>query len=156
MLKQLKQQLVSSQAGQSMIEVIIVSVVVGTVLTALAASLTMSASNSSQNKKRSLATTYAQEGLELFRHQRSQLGWSRFVQGLINGQTYCLNTLPSDLEGLSADSCASGETIEDTGLSREAEVAITGSTQVEVVVTVFWFDDEEEKSVQVQQAFQDI
>ena len=145
------------QSGQTIVEVLIVTVVIATILTALAASLTMSANNTNQSKQRSLATTYAQEGLEVFRRERNSLGWNRFYESL-NSSTYCLNDLPVDsaaFVSLVTGECASGTTIENTGLQREAVVSV-GADQVDVSLSVTWFDGAEEKTVSVDQSFQDI
>lgn len=133
------------------------TVVIATVLTALAANLTMSAKNTTQSKQRSSALGYAQEGLEVFRRERHNLGWIKFYEALNSG-TYCLNTLPVDsaaFVALTTGQCADGTVIGTTNLQREASVNL-GADEARVELTVTWFDGAEEKTVNLTQNFQDI
>lgn len=147
----------SKNQGQSIIEVLIVILVVGTVLTALAAGLTMSIKNTTQSKQRSLATSFAQESLEVFHRERSVSGWSSF-HGALNSGTYCFNQLPVDsteFELLSPGACPVGDHIAGTNFKREATVTV-GPDEVTVVSTVSWFDGDTEKQVSVQQGYREI
>lgn len=145
------------EGGQTVVEVLIVTVVVATVLTAIAAGLTMSVKNTAQSKQRSLAASYAQETLEVFHREQFALGWSSFRNALSSG-TYCLNELPADSNefiNLSLGACPAGSEINDTGLKREAVVTV-GAEEISVVSTVSWLDGGQERAVSVEKGFREI
>lgn len=145
------------QAGQTLIEVILVTVVVATVLTALAASVSMSSKNTSENKKRSAASSLVQETLEMFHRERYDLGWDAF-QAALSSETYCLNTLPTDSAGFIAAStgaCDAGEVIAGTNYQREAILTV-GVDEVKVESVVTWLDSDQERQVSAEQTFKEI
>lgn len=145
------------QAGQTLIEVILVTVIVASVLTALAASVSMSSRNTSKNKELSMATSLVQETLEMFHKERYALGWATFQSALLDG-TYCFNTLPStsaDFVASSLGECAAEDVITDTNYQREATLTILAD-QVKVVSTVTWIDGDQERQVQAEQTFKEI
>ncbi len=145
------------QSGQSLIEVILVTVVVASVLTALAASVSMSSKNTNENKKLSVATSLVQETLEMFHRERYTLGWDTFRTSLTDG-TYCFNDLPdnsTDFVNSPVGLCDSEEFITDTNYQREATLTILAD-EVNVVSTVTWMDDDQERQVQSEQTFKEI
>jgi len=145
------------QSGSSLIEVILITVIVATVLTALAASVSMSSKNTDENKKRSMATSFVQETLEIFYRERYALGWSSFQAALSSG-TYCFNTLPADSASFVAASsgpCDEGSVIIDTPYKREAILTISAD-EVKVKSIVTWMDGDQEKQVEAEQAFKEI
>jgi Tfp pilus assembly protein PilV len=83
------------QLGQTIVEVLIATAVVGTVLTAVAGALTFSVKNTAQARYRALAASQAQDAVEVFRRERALLGWESF-QAEINPGVYCYNTLPTN------------------------------------------------------------
>lgn len=148
---------VQAQAGQTLIEILIVTVVVATVLTAIAASLSMSAKNTTENKKLSMATTYSQEALEVFHKERYALGWESF-QGALTDGTYCLDALPTnstEFDSLTTGECGLSETISGTDFIREAELTVAAD-EVKVVIVVQWIDAELDKEATVEQTFKEI
>jgi type II secretory pathway pseudopilin PulG len=155
MKKKVKQ--ICGTAGQSLIEIIIVTMVVGTILTAIAASVSMSSKNINETKKKDNATHLAQEVLEVFHRERYVLGWSSFQSALQDG-TYCLDTLPSDsaeFVALVAGECTAAETMAGTDLIREA-ILVIAADEVQVTSMVTWNDGDQEKNVTVEQSFQEI
>jgi len=145
------------QSGSSLIEVILVTVVVATVLTALAASVSMSAKNTSENKKRVMAASFVQEILEVFHRERFTLGWDTFQSTLSNG-TYCFNELPTDSTDFvnsSLGECGEGEVIIDTVHQREVILTILAD-EVKVESIVTWTDGDQEKQVNAEQTFKEI
>ena len=145
------------QKGQSLIELILVTVVVASVLTALAASMSMSAKNTNENKKLSIATSLVQEALEVFHRERYALGWDTFETTLVNG-VYCFNTIPQNSEefaNITFGECGISDFMVDTNYQREVEVIIL-SGEVEVIATVSWMADGDEKQVQASQTFREI
>lgn len=145
------------QAGQTLIEVILVTVIIASVLTALAASVSMSSKNTYENKKRTMATSLVQETIEVFHRERYALGWDSF-QAALASETYCFNDLPVDSASFVASSigaCGSDEVIADTDYQREAILTVSVDG-VKVESTVTWKDADQEKQVSVEQTFKEI
>lgn len=143
-----------TSAGQSIIEVLIAAGVVGTILTAVAATLTYSVKNSAENKYRSVATTKAQEAVEVFRRERSFLGWETFVDALGGGGVYCLNTLPvtsTEFSSLTPGECTAGLAEGGTEFTREAIITFPTASSVRIVSQVSWYDSDQERMVTVTQ-----
>lgn len=143
-------------AGQSLIEVLIITVLVASILTAIAGIVTASLQSTAENKRKSTASNFAQEGVELFRKNRQELGWETF-QSSVDSGTYCLDSLPANEEefvALSPSACAEGQTVGGTIYTREAEV-ISDSDEVAVEVGVRW-DVGEYQEVTISQEFRDI
>ncbi len=145
------------QVGSTLIEVILVTVVIATVLTALAASVSMSSKNTNENKKLSVATSLVQETLEIFHRERYVLGWETFQSALSDG-TYCFNILPdnsTDFIASSLGECESEDVIADTNYQREATLTILAD-EVKVISVVTWMNDNQEKQVEAEQTFKEI
>lgn len=140
--------------GASLIEIIVATAIVGTVLTAIAASMSMSLRNSSRGQAKVLASDLAQEVLELYRRERKSQGWGNFLTDLSAG-TYCFDTLPtttSEFSTLSAGECGATEYVLGTRFIREA-VVTPGADSVLVIVLVEWQDGDETQSISVQQTY---
>lgn len=145
-----------SQSGQTIIEVLIASVVVAMVLTAVAAALTVSVRNTAQSRSQEVARARAQGGLEVFRRERTALGWQAFRNALVSGATYCINTLPGNstqFVAMSQGACSTGETAIGTTFTREAQVTIPNANEVRVDVTSGWQDGTLDKEVVLSQVF---
>lgn len=143
-----------NQLGQSIIEVLIATGVVGAILTAVAATLTFSVKNSAENKYRAVATTKAQEAIEVFRRERSFLGWETFVSSLGGGGVYCLNTLPPDSASfttMTSSECEVGIAEAGTEFTREAVVTFPTASSVRVQSIVTWYDGVMQRDVTVTQ-----
>ena len=121
--------------GSSLIEIIIATAVVGSILTAVAMALTFSIKSTAEANYRSVATTKAQEAMEVFRREKTLLGWADFYSVAGGASTYCLNTLPMVVDGLASvvGDCGTiyGLVVAGVGTSfmREAEVS-TGTDLV--------------------------
>jgi type II secretory pathway pseudopilin PulG len=155
-LKKTLPHVVKSSSGQSIIEVIIATLIVGVVLTAIASGLTLSIKNTAQTQLRELSTNFAQEGLEVFRRERSMLGWTSFAEALDNND-YCLNTLPQDsaeFATMPTGECSTGTAIAGTTLTRNATVTVLSADSIQVHVTVEWQEAERTNTVEVYQVFQ--
>lgn len=140
--------------GQSIIEVLIATGVVGAILTAVAATLTFSVKNSAENKYRSVATTKAQEAIEVFRRERAFLGWETFIDALGSGGVYCLNVLPSNstaFASLTSSECEAGVAEAGTEFTREAVVTFPTASSVRIQAIVTWYDGAIERDVTVTQ-----
>lgn len=136
------------RTGQTIVEVVIATAVVGVVMTALAAIITVSLQNTTRAKAKALATKYTQEGIEYFRAQRSLLGWESMVQVIqqgSGGSTYCMNTLPytqyGGLEQLANRACLPHEFVDARQIyQRSAQIFTTGADTLSITVTVSWND----------------
>ncbi|HEX7017378.1 MAG TPA: hypothetical protein VF209_00515 [Patescibacteria group bacterium] len=149
----------SSQRGQSIIEVLIATLVVGLVMVAIAAVLTMSVKNTAEGRYRNVATSEGQQVLEIFRRERVRLGWSAFQTALIGGE-YCLNSLPAADDEL-ADTlaqnigvCEESYELGGTAFTRDVLVQKTAD-EVVVVVTVGWLDGDQPREVVLEQEFRE-
>lgn len=144
-------------SGQSLVEIILVTMVVAFILTALAASMSMSARNVQRNKELSIAGNLAQQTLEVFHREKYNLGWDTFLSSLSSG-TYCLNTLPADsteFAALSTGECTEYALEEDFSFQRQAVVSVS-ATEVSVTATVSWLDNGETKDVTVEQSYREL
>ncbi len=148
----------SKVSGQSIIEVLIATVVIALVMTSIVGAMTLSIQSTAESRARSIATHLAQEGLELFRRERATLGWQRFYDESLSGQAsrvYCLNTIPStsaQFSSMSAGECGSA-TIDDSPMQREATVVRQNTETVSVEVVVTWQNGNKQNSTSVEQIF---
>jgi len=101
-LKQFFQRKRRCQTGSTLIEILVAMVLVATILTALASMMSMSMKVSEANEMEQLAQLKAQEALEYLRKERLVRGWGTFYSSLTNGASYCLNTFPATIAGMSA------------------------------------------------------
>lgn len=134
-------------AGQTLVEVLMVSGLVVMVLTTIVAGVVVSTRNSAFGRDQATGTRIAQEGLEWIRSERDRLGWTAFHSHIGGGsQTFCLNDTVTGtyFDDLSAGACGAGDVIPRSNVNfmREATFTeITGSPAgYEVVVQVDWGD----------------
>jgi type II secretory pathway pseudopilin PulG len=141
----------SRQLGQTILEVIIATSVVGLVMTAVVAVVSVSLRNAARAKAKSVGTKYTQEGIEYFRAQRNLMGWESFFEEIQQSgvfSTFCLASLPyttnGGLESVPERPCTTSEFVdEDNIYQREAEVTITnvgGQNIVTVTINTTWID----------------
>lgn len=144
-----------SQTGSGIIEVIIATLVVSLVLTAVAATLTVSVKNTAQSRYQEVARSRAQAGLEVFRRERNTLGWQSFRSALGTG-TYCLNNLPANSSAfttMSSSQCSTGVSLIGTEFRRNAVVTVVNPNEVKVDLAVTWIDGSLNKEVKLTQIF---
>ena len=145
------------QTGHSLIEIILTTMVVTFILTALAASMSMSARNTQRDRELDIASTLAQQVLEVFHREKYNLGWDIFVSVLSSGE-YCLNTLPANSDEFAAlhvGECT--EFVQEEGLSFQRRVTVgVSANEVVVTTTVLWLDNGETKQTVVEQTYRPI
>lgn len=144
-----------TKLGSSMIEILIATGVVGLVMTAVASSLVLSVKNSSVSKYKVLASTRAQEAMEVFRREKVLLGWGQYYDVLSSG-TYCLNALASDsaqFKSMSTSACNTDQKIAGTSFVREALVDIISDEEIRVEIVVSWIDGNVPRSTNLIQMF---
>lgn len=128
-----------SQTGSTLIEVLVSVVIVGVVLTAIAATLSLTVKNSSQADFRQVATRCAQEKMEEQRKQRAE-SWSTFNQS------------DRSATPTAAGSC----TLNDPQMTFERFMTKTYDSvndTVTVVITVEWPDGGSQRDVEIEQKF---
>lgn len=144
-----------TKIGSSMIEILIATGVVGLVMTAVASSLVLSVKNSSVSKYKVLASTRAQEAMEVFRREKVLLGWGQYYD-VLNSGTYCLNSLASDsgqFKVMSTSACNEDQKIAGTSFVREALVDIISDEEIRVEIVVSWVDGNVPRSTNLIQMF---
>jgi len=140
--------------GAGMIEILIATGVVGLVMTAVVAGFVLSVKSTIIGKNKVLASTRAQEAMEVFRREKVLLGWAQFSDSIV-GDTYCVNTLPSNsttFQTMETGVCDEEGVIADTIFSREALVDILAD-RIRVEIVVDWQDGDRDESVSLVQEF---
>jgi type II secretory pathway pseudopilin PulG len=147
------------QTGSSLIEIIVATGVLALVLTALVAGMTVSLRTSAEAKYRSQAIKRGQEAMEVFRRERTLLGWDVFSGQFSSGSTYCLQELPAPKTSFAVGQCTSAQSLAVSGIDlyRQAVVAVDNTNptdpQVKVVVSVTWDSGQGERGVDLTQVF---
>ena len=141
--------------GSGMIEILIATGVVGLVMTAVVAGFVLSVKSTTFGKNQVLASTRAQEAMEVFRREKVLLGWAQFSDS-VGDDTYCVNDLPSDsgaFQAMQTGVCAEGEVITNTVFIRQALVDVISDGEIRVEVVVNWQDGDSSQSVNLVQEF---
>ena len=148
-----------NQRGSSLIEIIVATGVMALVLTSIIAGFTLSLKTNSESEYRSQATKRAQEAMEVFRRERTLLGWEAFAAALRDNTYYCFDELTAPFEAFSVGACGSSDTIVISGQEfiREAEVTVDEtdptSPQIRVKMTMSWTTNDNVKDVEIIQVF---
>ena len=128
-----------SSSGQTMLEMVIVLGLIGTVLVALVGIVTVSVRNSNFTRDEAGATRYAQEAMEWVRQERDK-NWTNFYAKV--GYMYCINT-PTPVWPSSAGACLVGSRFGSASYWREVtltNVGLSGDPRNKVDVAVYWQD----------------
>lgn len=137
-----------NQQGQSLVEALIALGAAVLIISAITVAVITAVSNSDYSKYQNLATSYAQQGIEIVQ-QKSQLDWNS-VSGL-NG-TYCLSNAPVGTTTLTqaqqSDKCPVNITNTSMQFSRLVKFTPNsnncqnndGSANMQIEVTVEWTD----------------
>jgi type II secretory pathway pseudopilin PulG len=147
------------QRGSSLIEIIVATGVMALVLTSIIAGLTLSLKTNAESEYRSQAVKRAQEAMEIFRRERTLLGWEDFTNALRNDPVYCFQDLPEPYGVFNAGTCGTDETIVISGqeFTREAEVVVDetdpNDPQVRVKIVMSWTTNDNVKDVELIQVF---
>lgn len=128
------------QKGQSIVEVIIATVIISIVLVGLISAITFSLSNAQFAKNKALANKHGQEAIEWLRAQRDISGWTKLYT--LNGTTHCLNNFPADILILYSQpvgNCTSGSVNNNTIFTRQ--VIFTGNATADrltINISITW------------------
>lgn len=148
-----------NQQGSSLIEIIVATGVMALVLTSIVAGLTLSLKTNAESEYRSQAVKRAQEAMEVFRRERTLLGWESFINTFRTNTVYCFKDLPEPFGEFTRGACGSDDTIVISGQEfvREATVTVDetdpNNPQVRVVVTMSWTTNDNVKDVEIVQVF---
>lgn len=83
------------KSGQSLLEVVMAMAIAVVVISGLVSAVTLAVRNSTFAKNQTLATKYAQEGLEKVRAYRDQNDWMTFTSGCGNLATMGISNTPA-------------------------------------------------------------
>lgn len=153
--------------GSTLIEVLVAILIMAIVLTGLSAALTYSLKNSAQADYRQVATRHAQDVIEILRKERSEMGWTDFVDAFksatYNGETICVGTTQNSFEApnqFTTGTCTGNLTVAQSPATFTRSFRRTGVTTndnlVVVEVTVSWNDGAGTRDVRLVQEFRDI
>lgn len=110
-------QTINFRRGNTVIEVLIATVVVALVLTAVAATITTSIQNSAEAENRAMALRLAQDSIEIFKNDKAGMPWDDFVKLPGNSSADGVWCYPNGIKSIKTGSWTSIGTIS----------AITGS-----------------------------
>lgn len=132
---------IKNQRGSSIIELLIATMIVGSLVTAMAVGMTYTIKNSSEVRYRDASSVLAQDGIEYFRKERDVRGWDVFFNKIENGKTMCINTFPSAITSATFGACGSNSTFTVSNIAYKREAKFTKNTSngsVKIEVTVTW------------------
>lgn len=105
MLKK-RNNLQQKQGAFTFVEVLVATLLVTLVMTALGSMMALSMRVAEANEMEQLAQLKAQQTMEFFRRERLVRGWEDFYNSLQDNTTYCLNTLPANIASISTGGCS--------------------------------------------------
>ena len=153
-----------SQAGQTIIEILMATGVVALVMTTVVSVMSVAVKNASAAKAADLSTKYTQEGMEVFRKERTLMGWGNYyalLQSKAGGGstvTYCLPAaLPvtvTDFTNYPTGACNSSQFVDPKNVfQRKAVVTINSVSLITVTVTTSWQDGGRNRQSQIVEQF---
>lgn len=140
--------------GFSLIEILIASAVLSSVLVGLSLLMGLVIRSDTQARSRVIAGDLAQSGSDFLRQERNTVGFGRFYQALTTDEVYCLEDIgesfldsTGDVKSV-FDSACDDYLIEVEGSStkfkREATVEAINDDSIIFVIEVSWETDTEE------------
>lgn len=97
--------------GQSLLEVLMVTGLMGVLMVILVGISTTSINRNKQAENRSVATRLAQEGVEWIKSERDRVGWLQLAKKMELGKTWCIANTGMEVEDL-ADTSSCSVTVE--------------------------------------------
>lgn len=143
------------QRGNTLIELLVATVIVGVMLTGIAISLTYSIQREAVNRYREGATGLAEEISEYILLKRAQESWPTFFAGLNDLTNYCYSASPTALNSSGGSSCTP---INKLGMDFTPTVLITkppaGSPEkITAKITIEWEVDAKTKTYVLTQEY---
>lgn len=143
------------QVGSTLVELLIAMMIVGTIVTAVAAGVTSSVKNNAESRYREVATNLGQQVVEILRKERSQLGWANFY-GDLSTTEYCVPTGADAVTDFLEESVCT-VTEANTDFTRTLTITKVGGNEVIAVVVVSWLRSPGNPSqITLTQEFKDI
>ena len=151
-----------NQTGSTIIELLISLLIVGLVVTAVAAAGTYSIKNTGEARFRQAAAGLGQEVIEKSRSEKTRLGFLSFTEA-VGTNIYCFDLIPASFDDPtgtppmpSSGNCGTGDVVSIAGADFIREVTFTSAaTTVTVEVNVSWNDSGNMRNVQLIQEFSD-
>lgn len=137
-----------NKKGSTIIELLISLVIVGLVVTAVAASATYSIKNTGEAKYRQFAANLAQQVVESARVEKNDIGFPNF-KNLVGTGSFCFDTI--NFSSMSAAPCGVTEVISAGGIDFTRWVVFSNpdADTIQIEVNVEWDDSGNSRSVQV-------
>ena len=139
-----------NNSGQTLIEIMVAIAIITMVLLAVVSRSVEAVRNANFARNQSLATRFAQEGVEWVRIQRDRLRWGGLEAALsLNPAVYCLPVLDQPITGLSigtaCDINLDSDNIPGTIFDRQVTInyftgAVGEGDYIEIEVSVSWQD----------------
>lgn len=151
----------SSRKGSTILEVLVATLVVGTMLTAIAASLTHSIKNSAEAEYRKVATRLAQESLEIFRKEKYIRTWTAFkaLTPDVGPSWQCMSTDALNFGGVQATLTNCGAIAwsnPSSSFYRGYQKQTNEDDSVNIAIRVSWKDGAQVRSVDLEQTFREV
>mgnify|MGYP001612838215 CR=1 FL=1 len=133
----------NSENGQSIVEVIIATVITSMILVGLISAITYSLSNSQFAKNKALANKHGQEAIEWLRAQRDISGWTLFYgPNNLLSRTHCINSFPATITSLYSQptgNCTAGTVITGTIFTRQVQfIGHASGDRISIKITLLW------------------
>lgn len=150
--------------GNTLIEVLIATAVVGVVIAGISGTLSQSFKNSSEAQNRQVATRLAQDGLEMFAQHKATSTWTSFASAPADaaGTSYlCITDSSTVLANATAQSGITACPVNpalvtgvNTTFYRGAQKNTSNSPdKVDATVVVAWYDGTSLRTVVLKQAY---
>ncbi len=136
--------MIKNNRGNTIIEVLIATLVIGTVMTAIAIGMTYSIKNTSEAQYREVGTSLASEPIEVLRHLRASFNWYAFSAALgaeagdryIHTETVATDPASAGIVDLESSSA----TVDVNGMqfTRMLRITVVSADQITVQSVVTW------------------
>lgn len=135
--KQLK-----NQKAFTFVEVLVATLIVAMVMTALGSMMALSGRVAEANEMEQLAQLKAQQVIEFFRRERLVRGWEVFDSKLGDGNIFCVNDLPPEINALpSPGTCSTPKTdFNFFYYNIEATIDQNAADEINVQVNIYRYD----------------
>lgn len=146
--------MIKNNRGNTIIEVLIATLVIGTVMTAIAIGMTYSIKNTSEAQYREVGTSLASEPIEVLRHLRASFNWYAFSAALgaetdlVNAGGYRYGYRYIDTATVVTDPASAGivglrstltkVTVNSVEFTRKLHITVVSDDQITVQSVVSW------------------
>ena len=129
-----------NQRAFTFVEVLVATLIVAMVMTALGSMMALSARVAEANEMEQLAQLKAQQAIEFFRRERQVRGWRVFYDNL-SSDVYCISNLPEDIQNIDSNECSIPKTdFNFFYYTIEANVTQISSAQIDVQINIYRYN----------------